>query len=79
MRLGFLFLLSFSGFYLVDVWAVLFLRTHGVQLTVADFPVSFPVLTGVYLWSCADVLVAGRLLRWISRSPRFKPKSGLQA
>jgi len=79
MRPGFLFVLVLSGFYLFDVWVVLLLRTHGVQLAVADLPISFPVLTAVYLWSCTDVLVAGWLLRWISRSPRFKSKSGLQA
>ncbi len=79
MRLGFLFVLSLSGFYLFDVWVVLLLRTHGVQLAVADLPISFQVLTAVYLWSCADVLVAGWLLRWIFRSPRFKSKSGFRA
>jgi hypothetical protein len=79
MRLGFLFLLSLSGFYLFDVWVVSRLRTHGVQLAVADLPISFPALTAIYLWSCADVLVVGRLLHWISSSPRFKSKSGFRA
>ena len=79
MRLGFLFVLSLSCFYLFDVWVVLLLGVHGVQLAVAGLPISFPVLTVVYLWSCADFLVAVRLLRWIFHSPRFKSKSGLRA